>query len=395
MKPTTNTYTQIGLCRETYQRYADSLFEGKTAKQIGTLRKYYAGLIASLGSFVETAASTDERPYVPITKSNGRTGYSKSALAERYFKRIPEFILIISMLSTRYRYSEHVEIFREACELLGLDDPSTIRKDNWHPVTFSHPSGMDAAACFNALCAIIRKDWSEKGYKARFQSRVHETGNRTKDYRRYIDKWFAKLATLIVLRIDLSYQPKHWETITLDELNADFDHLYNNARKNKLFRGWRGYIAKIEYGLGKGFHMHLILLFDTEHKQAIRHAYLTKLIGEYWKKVITKGRGAYWNCNADTKKYDAWRKLGIGPIHVSEQEKIGNLKDFVVDYLCKMDQFIRPCGFKGSQLIRRGNEPKPEPKKLGAPRKDRPKPPATEKRTDIAELECVVEALGF
>jgi hypothetical protein len=312
-------------------------------------------------------------------------------VASRYFKRIPIFIKIISLLSRHYSYSEHTEIFREACVALGLDDPATIREDNWHPATFLHHSGMDGAATFNALCDLLRRDWTAAGYKAQFQRRRQETQDRSKEYRRYIDAWFNKLATLIVLRIDLSYQPEHWATTTLDNLNTDFEHFYNNARNNKIFRGWRGYIAKIEYGLGKGLHMHLIFLFDTEHRQAIRHAYLAQQIGEYWKKVVTKGRGAYWNCNAESKKYQAWGTLGIGPIHVSKQELIRNFQFYVVDYLCKMDQFIRPKGIKGVQLIRRGNWPKAEPKKRGAPRKDRFASPVTKGIADMASLAEAVD----
>lgn len=146
----------------------------------------------------------------------------------------------------------------------------------------------------------------------------------------------------------------------------------------------------------KIFHMHMIFLFDTEHKQAIRHVYLAQQIGRYWKTVVTKGRGAYWNCNADTKNYQRWGKLGIGPIHAEEdREKIRNLKLFVVDdYLCKMDQFLRPKGIKGVQLIRRGNWPTPEPKKLGRKRKVRPNYPVAECTGNMANLADAVDALG-
>lgn len=387
---------ELAHCRELYRQFSESIFDGEQPRDAGGLRTIYAALMADLIAFVETTASTDERPCVLMIKPNGEKDYLLSTPARRYFKRIPTFIRIVAMLSKRYSYSEHIEIFREACASLDLSDPATIRDDNWHPATFCHPSGMDGAATFSALCSLLRRNWVAMGYKAQFQRRQKETRQRSKDYQRYIDAWFTKLAKLIVLRIDLSYQPEHWETITFDDLNADYERLDNNARHNKIFRGWRGHIAKIEYGLGKGLHIHMIFLFDTEYKQAIRHVYLAQQIGEYWKTVVTKGRGTYWNCNADTRKYQRWGKLGIGPIHVEEdREKIRNLKLFVVDYLCKMDQFLRPKGIRGVQLIRRGNWPRPEPKKLGRKRKGRPVDPAAKCTQDVADFADAVDALGY
>lgn len=392
MQPNFNEPTDLGLCRDTYHRFADSLFQDKG---VSNLRKYYAGRMADLAAFVEAAAGTDDRPFVLKINPDSSHSYHATQLANRYFKPIQEFVRLISILPTSYSYSEHIEIFREACAALALNNPSLIREDNWHPLTFSHPSGMDGAMCFNALCALLRRDWSAKGYKARFQRRVVETRNRTKEYCSYIDGWFAKLATLIVLRIDLSYRPELWETITLDDLRTDFDHLYNNARNNKIFRGRRGYIAKIEYGLGKGFHMHLILLFDTQHKQALRHIHLGELIGEYWKNVVTKGRGQYWNCNANSNKYDAWGKLGIGLVDTRDTKKLDNLKEHVISYLCKMDQFIRPLGVQGAQLIRRGERPKAEAKKRGAPRQRTMPTSQRRKRPEITGFAEAVDVLGY
>ncbi len=382
-------------CRELYRHFRESIFDGEQPPGTGGLRNYYAALIADLIAFVEAATSTDERPCVLMIKPNGEKDYLLSVTAHRYFKLVPTFIMIVAMLSKRYSYSEHIELFREACASLDISDPATIRDDNWHPVFFRHPSGMDGAATFNALCSFLRRNWTATGYKAQFRRRQKESRERSKDYQRYIDAWFTRLAKLIVLRIDLSYQPEHWETITFDDLNSDYERLENNARHNKIFRGWRGHITKVEYGLGKGLHMHMLFLFATEHQQAIRHVYLAQQIGEYWKTVVTKGRGAYWNCNADSKKYQRWGKLGIGPIHVEEdREKVRNLKSFVVDYLCKIDQFLRPKGIKGVQLIRRGNWPPHEPKKLGRKRKDRPIDSTAERIANVADLADAVDARG-
>lgn len=281
------------LRQQVYSDFDESIFEHGQEAIRPNQRKYYAWLLAELALFVEAAAAEEEVPFVPKIESTGELGYDSTRLVDRYFRRIPEFIRIVTMLSDRYSYSEHIDLFIEACDGLGLNDTTMIREDTWHPALPLRSNGMKGAEAFNAIVAILRRDWTEKGYKTRFRRRVRESRERSKQYQAHVDAWFGELATIIVLRVDLYYKKEHWDEITLDDVTVDLDHLYANFRCNKIFKGRRGYIAKIEYGLGKGFHVHMIFLYDTEHKQAIRHVFLAKQIGEYWVNTITKGRGDY------------------------------------------------------------------------------------------------------
>ena len=385
----------IEFCRQLYRDYSASVLEELQHPKSRVVRLIYADLLAKLSSFVEAAASTDERPFVPMVEPSGETNYHASVLAKTYFLRVPDFIRIIGMLSSRYSYCEHIEAFIEGCTSLGLNKTNTIRENDWQPAIINPELGKNCADIFNDLCAILKRDWAEKGHKARFQRRRREALQRAESYRAYVKAWFAKLVTLIVLRVDLYYKSDHWAEITLDNLAADFNHLYNNFRCNKIFRGLRGYITKIEYGLGKGFHMHVIFLFDTEHKNAIRHVHHAKMIGEYWVDTITKGRGAYWNCNSKAKEFAAKGILGIGPIDGRDENTVNNLLFRVVDYLCKMDQFIRPKGTESRHLNRHGKWPRPEQKKRGRPRKDRPIILANKSDVVMADLAEEVDALGF
>lgn len=109
---------------------------------------------------------------------------------------------------------------------------------------------MDGAETFNALCSFLRRNWAATGYKrsidgdkkrpesaARTISATSMHGSRNLQ---------GSLSCGSIWAIS-----EHWETITFDDLNADYERLENNARHNKIFRGWRAHIAKIEYGLGK------------------------------------------------------------------------------------------------------------------------------------------------
>lgn len=372
MHATTNRHADVidrEFCRSVFANSADSLFDNNDEIPTRATRKFYAKLVADLTFFVEDVVSSTEISFVPKFEVSGETRYDFSLLAERYFKKIPGFIKAIGMLSSDYRYSEHIDAFKDACAAQDLLNAELVWCDLWHSPTSLVHNEMTGGDSFNALVETVRRDWVQQGHKERFRRRVRESYRLCREYQGYVGAWFNKLATLIVMRVDLSYEKKYWHDIKLNDVVADLDHLCANFRCNKIFRGLRGYIAKIEYGLGKGFHIHMIFLFDTEDKQARNHVFHTQKIGEYWVQTLTKGRGDYWNCNAKAPEYEALGRRGIGPIHVSNLELRSNLSEFVVGYLCKTGQFIRPKLGQQTRLIRRGNWPKPEPKKLGAPRK--------------------------
>ena len=184
---------------------------------------------------------------------------------------------------------------------------------------------------------------------------------------------------LVVLRIDLEHRKEFRDQISVVEALADLNHFINNQRNNSLFKGKLGCIAKLEFGVLKGLHFHLILFFDGAIKDGRKDVYLAQKIGEHWVKVITKGCGVYWNINAKKQEYKRKSILGIGLIHSHEDALFHNLKHRIVRYLCKSTQFVRPVlpedlesdGRGANRLIRRGNYPKKAKKKRGRPPKGR------------------------
>jgi hypothetical protein len=98
------------------------------------------------------------------------------------------------------------------------------------------------------------------------------------------------------VRNDLSYFVEHDEQnnrtkhlVTLQEVKANFYQLLSNKRHNAIFDDLVGYVWKLEYGDLKGYYYHLILFFKgSEVKCDFKKG---REIGEYWRDVITKGRG--------------------------------------------------------------------------------------------------------
>ena len=65
---------------------------------------------------------------------------------------------------------------------------------------------------------------------------------------------------------------------------------------------------------------------------------------------------------------DSLGKRGIGVINCDDTNLMKNLK-YIVQYFCKLEQFIRPKFSSKVRLLRRGNFPKVQKVKRGRPRK--------------------------
>lgn len=116
-----------------------------------------------------------------------------------------------------------------------------------------------------------------------------------------------------------------------------------------------------------GYHFHLLLFFDGSKRSNQSDIYLAKEIGEYWKNVITPGRGRYWNSNARKQNFQFLGRLGVGTIHASDENTIENLLH-IVRYFCKKEQFCKPLASPKTKLLRKGKTPKLPRVKPGRPR---------------------------
>ncbi|WP_415887580.1 inovirus-type Gp2 protein [Neptuniibacter sp. QD37_6] len=119
---------------------------------------------------------------------------------------------------------------------------------------------------------------SEKLSEPKFQKLILKSKQTTdKNYRSmlsYIDKLFKKRSRLLVVRVDLSYKAEIADicrraSFTMadhvsefEQVKADLERLLRNRRHNKIFRGLLGYIWKLEHGVLRGYHYHVVFFFD-------------------------------------------------------------------------------------------------------------------------------------
>lgn len=178
----------------------------------------------------------------------------------------------------------------------------------------------------------------------------------------YINKLFDKQSRLLVIRIDLGYTEKSSKEITSEMAINHRNKLLKNTRNNEIFQYMRGYVWKLEFGVSKVYHYHMLFLFDgSKVREDIN---IARRIGEYWCSSITNGNGIYFNCN---RIKDTYKCLGIGMINHFEHTKRDNLKKAAL-YLTKTDSYIKLVLPTGARVFGKGEIPHSSLIKKGRPR---------------------------
>ena len=203
----------------------------------------------------------------------------------------------------------------------------------------------------NNLFEVIRNDANSQQFKDIIKNQQRQINKNSKSLNKYLDDLHDNYSSLLVLRFNFGY--KRYDGNKFDgkkyipelknehipklysQAKLDFEHMFNNARKNDIFEPMVGFVWKLEFGLIKGFHYHLLLFFDGS--QVCEDVTIARMIGEYWNTTITNGRGVYHNYNAFKDNY---KELGIGMINHSDTEKRENLKRTAL-YLTKANYYSK------------------------------------------------------
>lgn len=179
----------------------------------------------------------------------------------------------------------------------------------------------DAQALVNE---VIKYEQPLKAFEAR--NRIQEQENR-KSLQNYILQLVSHYARILVIRIDLFYQFKSdiQSELTLENFTNDwkrFRELLSN--KATVFENLHGFAWALEQGADKGYHCHLLLIYDGAKHQ--NDGGLGSLVGEKWTEV-TGRRGAFFLCNTSDYKQEMINRgtLGIGMIHRNNEFEVKNL----------------------------------------------------------------------
>ena len=171
----------------------------------------------------------------------------------------------------------------------------------------------------------------------------------------YVQRILNDHYKVLVVRVDLGYLKELMPNITVQDFYRHMESMRNLFKdKNGCFKHLLGYGLALEQGTTKGYHAHLMLIYNGSER--CQDWYLANEVIQKWQE-ITQGLGYGVNNNTHEKKkqYADRGLLGIGMIHRNQPLEMQNALN-VASYLTQPEKFmqrmlIKPLGkrtfFKG------------------------------------------------
>lgn len=290
----------------------------------------------------------------------GGTVVRQKPLGKRYYSSLVTFFRHLAF-SESHVYSPHVSAVCEALKTLGFQRYTVIFDD---PAHLMPSMGKTCGEVFNDVITEVAEIVGTRTFKERLRTRRRNAERNEAKGLAIEQKVFESKSRQLVLMLHFGYQEQYRQRITLDEIQAHRKKFFNNCRTNKLLGGIVDYIWKLEEGNESGLHLHILIFYSAE---SCRDVYIAQQIGEYWKTVVTGGKGQYWNSNANKWLHKNFgHGVGTGEIEWHEEEKREALRTNI-RYMTKADQYLRMKYGEHCRLF--GTSQVQEKKKLGRPRK--------------------------
>lgn len=258
----------------------------------------------SILNFNESKILVDiEKFIISMTYEN----YTKQGFKDGLIQLIPQFKAIYQ---SHLKYAQSVKTFHSLTiaidEMLNGEDISTVKHLN--PMQMSRLLELLHYGKLNFALEMIGLKAQEK----RNQRSLRE-------YLQQLTKHYAKL---LFIRIDLSIELKHQHTVDIEQFNKYLRTFINRVQnQDTCFKGLQGYAWALEQGAAKGYHCHLLLIYDGHKHQ--KDFGMAIQVGQCWSE-ITANKGYYFTSNSPDYKEQFLQKgkLGIGMIQRSKPEQV-------------------------------------------------------------------------
>ncbi|WP_257224309.1 inovirus Gp2 family protein [Acinetobacter sp. YH16042] len=173
-----------------------------------------------------------------------------------------------------------------------------------------------------------------------------ETDNQ-KSFLAYVQRILKDHYKVLIVRVDLGYLKVSMSNITVQDFYNHIESVRNLLKdKNGCFKYLLGYGLALEQGVTKGYHAHLMLIYNGSER--CKDWYLADEVIQKWQK-ITQGLGYGLNNNTPEKKkqYADRGLLGIGMIHRYQSLEERNALN-VARYLTQPEKFMQRMLIKPS-----------------------------------------------
>lgn len=280
-----------------------------------------------------------------------RTGYDRveETKLSRYFPHIRQMVDLFEG-GIEYSYSEHLQAFREACQVIGLernpdnpDGPVCLNEEG--------TAWLDHHRSMNVLVARIRQLAGERWYLRRKDDLRHQARKQEIRACDYADALCERYSRITIVRVNLYYRSAAQARLRVEHLFDDLEQLIAEHRRNSLFDHLIGHMYSVEQGDrndGRGYHIHAAYFFNGNEVRG--DVYKAIQLGELWKD-ITHGQGYMDSCNHDKERYGD--ECGIGRIERNDRAIRRHLHK-AVKYLVKDAQHLR-LRPEGARCLRTGH----------------------------------------
>lgn len=153
---------------------------------------------------------------------------------------------------------------------------------------------------------------------------IKQENQNRKSLHQYLNKLITHYSELLFVRVDLGYLKEQQVYISIEDVQQHLKMLRNRiANQDGCFFGLQGYAWASEQGVDKGYHCHLLLIYDPSKRQS--DWYLADQVGKLWQS-ITGNLGWYFNCNTTEHKqqFEINGCLGVGHIHCRSPVEVSN-----------------------------------------------------------------------
>jgi hypothetical protein len=180
---------------------------------------------------------------------------------------------------------------------------------------------------------LLRSELTGEAYQKQVNAFVQAANRNYGTLMSYIELLFSRCATLWVIRLDLAYA---WALDDYDVVKHDRERFLRSLRESSPVGEPFGYAWKLERPTNKSWRHHFLLFFRPQKGQDA--AGVAQALGDYWSTSITRGQGAFLNCNALPK--GAPRRVGTGEIGRT-RFTLGSPLEQAVWYMTQLDYYIK------------------------------------------------------
>ena len=253
--------------------------------------------------------------------------------------------------------------------LQAFPDEAMLSLDPLRHLANPRPVLIDALEALNGYLRQFRVLTQDAAFRKRLSNRQRAANKNRRSLQQLIAQLFAQYARLLVVRVDFSYLREYKTKATPARIEADRNAFLRQRRTHPLFKTLAAYVWKLEYGIEKGLHLHMLFFFDgSKVREDIT---LAEQLKQLWLE-ITHGEGLVYNSNLTAHKaYAGSPENALGMVSHADPVKLRALTRHVVTYLTKLDECIALCLPQGKRTFGHSQvtPPRPEQRKRGRPRK--------------------------